>query len=197
MPMIDLHPAAREVTRLLDGVRDDDLSAPTPCEGTPVAAMLDHLMGLSLAFTWAATKNLPPGAGGPPMSSAEHLDPAWRDVLPERLDGLAQAWRDPQAWTGMTEAGGIPLPGEVAGVVALDEIVLHGWDLARATGQQFDCDPTSAEAVLAFTEASAQPDQAPRRGGLFGPVVPVPHDAPTFDRALGFAGRDPGWSAPA
>src|SRR6476661_1652318 len=100
MPMIDLHPAAREVTRLLEGVRDDDLSAPTPCEGTPVAAMLDHLMGLSLAFTWAATKNLPPGAGGPPKSSAEHLDPAWRDVLPERLDGLAQAWRDPQAWTG-------------------------------------------------------------------------------------------------
>ena len=73
----------------------------------------------------------------------------------------------------MTEAGGVTLPGEVAGVVALDEVVLHGWDLARATGQEFRCDPASAEAVLGFTERSAQPDQAAMRTGLFGPVVPV------------------------
>ena len=93
----------------------------------------------------------------------------------------------------MTEAGGTTLPGEVAGVVALDEVVLHGWDLARATGQEFMCDPASAEAVLGFTERSAQPDQAAMRTGLFGPVVPVADDAPVFDRALGFAGRDPAW----
>jgi uncharacterized protein (TIGR03086 family) len=94
----------------------------------------------------------------------------------------------------MSEAGGIPLPGEVAGLVALDEVVLHGWDLARATGQEFRCDPASAEAVLGFTERSAQPDQAAMRTGLFGPVVPVADDAPVFDRALGFAGRDPAWT---
>ena len=93
----------------------------------------------------------------------------------------------------MTEAGGVTLPGEVAGLVALDEVVLHGWDLARATGQEFRCDPASAEAVLGFTEPSP-PDQAAMRTGLFGPVVPSPEDAPLFDRALGFAGRDPAWT---
>jgi hypothetical protein len=41
----------------------------------------------------------------------------------------------------MTEVGGNTLPGEVTGVVALDEVVLHGWDLARATGQDYRCDP--------------------------------------------------------
>jgi hypothetical protein len=54
--MIDLDPAAREVARLLDGVADDRLADPTPCPAYPVGALLDHLMGLSLAFMWAARK---------------------------------------------------------------------------------------------------------------------------------------------
>ena len=115
-------------------------------------------------------------------------------MLPGRLDVLADAWSKPSAWEGMTEAGGTTMPAEVTGVVALDDVVLHGWDLARATGQEFRCDPADAEAVLGFTGRSAQPEQAAMRTGLFGPVVPVADDAPTLDRALGFAGRDPAWS---
>jgi len=192
MTMIDLEPAANEVARLLDGVTDDQLTGPTPCPGYPVAALLDHLMGLSLAFTWAARKTTPAGSG-PPQASGERLDPEWRSVLPQRLDDLARAWREPAAWEGMTEAGGVTMPGEVTGVVALDELVLHGWDLARATGQSYTSDPVSTQAVLSFTRASAQPDQAANRDGLFGPAVDVPADASDFDRALGYAGRDPAW----
>lgn len=70
----------------------------------------------------------------------------------------------------MTEAGGVTMPAETIGTVALDELVLHGWDLARATGQPFSCDPVSSAAVLAFTAASAQPEHAAGRDGLFGPV---------------------------
>jgi uncharacterized protein (TIGR03086 family) len=198
--MLDLEPAAREVTRLLDGVTDEMLAGPTPCADTPVAALLDHLMGLCLAFTWAARKTTAAEGGdgppGPGQATAEHLDPHWRTLLPQRLGELTEAWRDPNAWEGMTEAGGVTMPAEQMGVVALDELVLHGWDLARATGQPFGCDPTSTAAVLAFTSASAQPEHAPSREGLFGPVVSVPADAPAFDRALGFAGRDPGWTPP-
>jgi uncharacterized protein (TIGR03086 family) len=191
--MIDLGPAAREVRRLLTGVTQEHLTAPTPCAGTPVAGLLDHLMGLTLAFTWAATKTGPPG-GGQPSASPEALDPYWRVVLPRRLEALAEAWRAPSAWEGLTEAGGVTMPGEVMGVVALDELVLHGWDLARATAQPYEVDPVSAEAVLEFVAESARPEQAHLREGLFGPVVPVPPDAPVFDRALGLAGRDPAWA---
>lgn len=198
MPQLDLGPAAGEVRRLLDGVRDDHLDAPTPCTGLPVAGLLDHLMGLTLAFTWAARKETPPeGAGRPPQPDAEQLDPAWRTDLPERLDALAAAWRDPAAWDGTTEAGGVTMPGGVMGVVAVDELVVHGWDLARATGQAFRCDPASAAAVLEFTRESAEPGNAAMREDLFGPVVEVPQDAPALDRALGYAGRDPGWAPPA
>jgi uncharacterized protein (TIGR03086 family) len=165
--------------------------------GTSVAAMLDHFMGLTHAFTRAARKTTAGQDGGrsaAPRASAQHLDPNWRSVLPQRLSELAESWRDPQAWQGMTEAGGVTLPAEQAGVVALDELVLHGWDLARATGQAFNCDPTSTAAVLEFTRSMSRPEEAANREGLFGPVVDVPDSAPAFDRALGFAGRDPSWT---
>ncbi len=195
MPMLDLAPAAHEVERVLQGVNDDRLEDPTPCEGTPVAGLLDHLMDLTLAFTWAANKQSPPdGSPAGPVANGADLDPDWRAQLPRRLADLVEAWRAPGAWEGMTEAGGVRMPAEIMGVVALDELVMHGWDLARATGQPFTCDPASTEAVLAFTSESARPERADGREGLFGPVVPVPEDAPALDRALGFAGRDPDWA---
>jgi uncharacterized protein (TIGR03086 family) len=192
---IDIDAAADEVVRLLDGVTDEQLNDPTPCGGYSVATLLDHFMGLSLAFTWAARKSAPPADGSAPrpgQATADHLDPAWRDLLPGRLADLAKAWREPSAWEGLTEVAGVRMPAPLMAVVALDELVLHGWDLARSTGQSFTCTPANTAAVLDFTHASAQPDRA--RDGLFGPVVDVPVDAPAFDRALGFAGRDPAWS---
>ncbi len=190
--MIELESAVQELTSLLDGVTDDRLGAPTPCPDLPVAALLDHIMGLSLAFTWGARKSDEGKGLGPGQSSADALDPEWRTVLPVRLAGLAEAWRDPAAWEGTAEVGGVRMPAQIMGVVALDEVVMHGWDLARATGQPYTVDAESAEAVLGFTSMSAQ--QGAAREGLFGPVVEVPANAPVFDRALGFAGRDPGWA---
>lgn len=196
--MLDLDPAASEMIRLLGGVADDQLAGPTPCADISVGALLDHLMGLSLAFTWAARKTTAAEAGsgdsGAGRATAEHLDPDWRTVLPRRLGELVRAWRDPKAHEGVTVAGGVTMPAEEMAVVALDEVVLHGWDLARATGQSFTCDPDSTAAVLAFTTASARPEQAAGRDGLFGPVVDVPQHACAFDRALGLAGRDPAWT---
>lgn len=195
--ILDLGPAANQVKTLVAGVTEDQLPAQTPCEGTSVATMLDHFMGLTKAFHDAATKTPPPeGAAqpGPGTASEANLDPAWRQRLPEQLDALVAAWKDPAAWEGMAEAGGVTMPAEVMGLVALDELVLHGWDLARGTGQSFACDPASTQAVFEFTSQAAAPEEAASREGLFGPVVDVPAEAPLFDRALGLSGRDPAWS---
>lgn len=194
---IDLSPAAQQMRQVVAGIKDSDLSARTPCEHYVVGDLVDHVYGLTLAFRAAAGKASLPGVdlGAAPRPSAANLALDWRAAIPRQLDDLVTAWRGPSAWQGMTQVGGVTLPGEVAGIVGLDELVLHGWDLAKATEQSFACDPEAAEVLLSFTEHSALPEQASGREGIFGAVVPVPVDAPVFDRVLGFAGRRPDWSA--
>jgi uncharacterized protein (TIGR03086 family) len=182
----DLEPAARRMAGLVEGVPNDGLGRPTPCARYTVGDLLDHIGGAALAFTAAAEKQPLEGA---PSGDASRLDPDWRTRIPLQLVALAQAWRQPSAWTGMTRAGGVDLPGDVAGIVALDELVIHGWDLAKATGQPAAYEGPELEAVYGMV----QQFRSSGVEGLFGPPVPVPDDAPLFDRILGLAGRDPAW----
>jgi uncharacterized protein (TIGR03086 family) len=185
----DLGNQVAVVKDVVAGVGHDRLDGPTPCEDMSVAALLDHLVGLTLAFRRAAEKRPLSGA---PTASAAALAPDWRTLLPAQLDALAAAWRDPAAWEGTAAAGGVEMPAPEMAAVALDEVVVHGWDLAVATGRPYRPDPASVEICWAFVEqfASAPPEV---RAGLYGPVVPVADDAPRFDRLLGLTGRDPGW----
>jgi uncharacterized protein (TIGR03086 family) len=96
-------------------------------------------------------------------------------------------------WRATAEAGGVTMPADIRGVVAIDEFVLHGWDLARATGKPFQADPADVQASLGFAASMSEPGQEAGREGLYGPVVAVPSDTPALDRLLGFAGRDPHW----
>ncbi|WP_264931785.1 TIGR03086 family metal-binding protein [Streptomyces sp. A012304] len=190
---LDLTPQAMIVARLAEAVRDDQLADATPCPEYTVGTLLGHLAGLAVAFRDAGRKDLGPTTDTAPDAAAvPDLDPGWRAELPKVLGELADAWRDPAAWTGMTRAGGVDLPGAVAGAVAADELVIHGWDLARATGQEYVPDPAALDASHALLLTDA--DDPDREGGIFGPVVPVPDDAPLLDRAVGLSGRDPGWT---
>ncbi|MDV7215565.1 TIGR03086 family metal-binding protein [Streptomyces prunicolor] len=191
--IIDLGPQTRVVARLVEGVTDERLREVTPCPGTAVRNMLGHLLGLSVAFRDAARKDLGVMTDTAPDTGASDIGPGWREDFPKILDGLAEAWRDPAAWTGMTRAGGIDLPGAVAAAVVADELVIHGWDLAVATGQPYEPDAAALQSSYGFLLAATQDPS--RGGGIFGPVVPVAAEAPLLERALGLSGRDPGWKA--
>lgn len=192
--MLDLQPAARRMADLVSGLPDSALGGPTPCPEYTVGDLVDHVGGMAVAFTAAAVKAGGAAGAAGPSGDASRLGDGWRDRIAGQLAELGRAWREPAAWTGETEAGGLRLPGEVAGLVALDELVVHGWDLARATGRPYAVDSASLEAVHTFVEGFAGPDAGPARAGLFGPAVPVPADAPLLDRVIGLTGRDPGWS---
>ena len=195
MTVVDLEPATRRMADLISAIPDERLDRPTPCPAYTLGDLVDHVGGLTLAFTAAATKTFGDASAQGPSGDASRLGDDWRTRIPRDLAALAEAWRDPAAWSGMTQAGGLELPGEVAGLVALDELVVHGWDVARASGQPYDCDRRSLEAVHGFVAQFSGSGQEAAREGLFGPVVEVPEDAPLLDRVIGLTGRDPAWSA--
>ncbi|GAA3890168.1 TIGR03086 family metal-binding protein [Streptomyces lacrimifluminis] len=187
----DLGPQARSVARLAEQVTGEQLAAGTPCPAYAVRNLLGHVAGLSVAFRDAARKDLGVTTDTSPDSFVPDIAADWRETLPKVLDELADAWRDPAAWTGETRAGGVTLPGAVAAAVVADELVVHGWDLARATGQEYKPDPVAVEASYGFLAAAAEQNGG---DGIFGPVVPVPDEAPLLDRVIGLTGRDPGWT---
>lgn len=184
----DLGPAAREMAGLLAGVRDERLGAPTPCPDYSLGDLIDHVNGLSLAFAMAARKEpIPEGTG--PSGDAAKLGAGWRERITVQLDDLAAAWREPGAWEGMTRVAGLDLPGEVAGLVALDELVVHGWDVARASGQAYD---PVAEHLTSCGEFLKMAGGGGGNG--FGAAVEVPASAPLLDRVIALSGRNPAWS---
>lgn len=189
--LVDLGPAGERLSAVASHVDDDQFAWPTPCEGRTVGQLVGHLVGLTAAFRAAADKDF--GAltdTSPADASWPDAEPGWRERMAEGMPALVAAWRDPEAWEGMTRAGGVDLPGAVCGLVALDEIVLHAWDLARATGQSYDCDDATARALTAFVEGFDE-DGTP---GMFGPSMSAGPDASLFDRVLARSGRDPRWS---
>ncbi len=192
----DLRPATSVLAELVQGVRDDQLTTVTPCGGITVGELLDHIDNLSLAFAAAGTRQLLPDGGAPRPPDAARLGTDWRDRLRVQLDELAAAWQPPGAWDGTTVVGGGEMPAPVAGAAAADEVLVHGWDLAVATGQRYPGEDLSLAGPLttAHAWASAVAEQNPGgTPGLFGPPVDVPGDAPVMDRLLGLTGRQPGW----
>ena len=187
--MIDLTVSCTRTAKLLNGVRDEDLGGRTPCEQLNVGELTAHIGGLAVAFAAAARKEFGALTDTPPEEGGYQLDDDWRTRYPAALAGLAQSWLAPEAWAGMTRVGGVDLPGEVAGLVGLTEVVIHGWDLAQATGQSYDVDNDVAEAVLA--NVSSFTSEGPV-DGLFGPAVEPPAGATTWQRALALSGRKPG-----
>ena len=190
--MIDIHPAAQRTCGLVAAVADEQLLLPTPCPDACVGDLIDHLGMFAVRFTAAARKDADGLTTPAPAPSGSNLEVGWRQRISRDLLTLADAWNDPQAWEGSTVAGGNDMPADVVGLVALDELVVHGWDIAAATGQRYDPPVDEIEAATSFVKSFG----APRDGRLFGPVVTTPGDARPLDRLLGFAGRDPSWQPP-
>lgn len=190
---VDLTEPVRRTAAVVRGIAQGSLDAPTPCEDMPVRRLVAHLEGLAIAFRDAARKVTGPTTSTPPGPRALTLTDDWRDRIPARLEELAAAWNEPVAGTGRTMAGGVSMDAAEAGLVALDEVVVHGWDLAVATGQDYAPAPEALAAVEAF--CAAVPDDPAARQGLFGPRVDVGPEAGRLDRVLGLTGRDPAWRA--
>ena len=188
--MFDHGPAVAALARLVESVRDEQLGDPTPCASFTVADLLDDVSGFAAAFTANARKQELPAAAARPVDG-RRLPVDWRTSVPGQLAEMAAAWRHESAWTGQVSAGGLEMPAEHNALVVIEETVMHGWDLARASGQDFAPDEEWLVGVDLFFEAFAEPITSGQ--GPYGPAIAVPEDASHLHRLLGAAGRDPGW----
>jgi uncharacterized protein (TIGR03086 family) len=158
---------------IVHGIRPEQLTNPTPCAEFDVQALLDHMMGYGPRLEAAARK----------LKTAP--DPA--PTLERQLARIADEWREPDPWVGEASMGGEPMPAAMLGGMILVEMVVHGWDLAMATGQPAEW----PEELLRFIhDEIAKTATMGRDMGLYGPPVPVPDDAPLLDRTIALTGRD-------
>lgn len=191
---VDLGPAARRLADLVANVKDDALDRPTPCPAYLLGDLIEHVGGLSLAFGAAGRKERNAYTEMAGAGDASRLGADWRERIPRDLAALAQAWAEPESWTGMTRIAGDDTPAAVVGLVLADELAVHGWDVARATGQAYACEPDILEAALKFLQMFASPEAPAGAEVGFGPARILLEEAPLLDRVVGMAGRDPGWS---
>jgi uncharacterized protein (TIGR03086 family) len=186
----EIETAAGRMAGLVRAVDDADLARVTPCAEYSVAALLDHIDGFVGAFTAAGTKTQDPSEGPPPPGSADHLRADWRTALPEGLTALVAAWQPDDAYTGTVRAGAFEMPADSVAVVAIEELVVHGWDLARALDRPYESTPAELAVIDDFFGRFG-PEQ---RGSAYGPERPAGAGAPPLDRAVARSGRDPEWS---
>jgi len=191
---VDLGPAAQQLSDLVTRAAEGDLGLPTPCPAYSLGDLIQHVGGMTLAFTAAARKDTGPLTGQQPSGDAARLPADWRTRIPRDLAGLAQAWREPDAWAGTTRIAGMDAPAVMVGQTAADELAVHGWDVARALGQPYTADPDVLAAARAFLDQFASPDAPAGPDVPFGPSRPVPGGAPALDQVLALAGRDVAWT---
>jgi uncharacterized protein (TIGR03086 family) len=196
--MHDLGNAAREMTRLVNGVRDDQLGDPTPCPDYTLGDLLQHVRGLAEAFTLAGLKEQPPGGSQPPpLGDASRLPPDWRGETTEWLGRLVDAWSVDAAWDGSTWIAGFEAPASAVGVTAANELVVHGWDVARASGQEVVLDDSALAPAREFVAMMSGPGSDEARGDAFGPALTAPPGASALEEVIAGNGRDPAWTSAA
>ncbi|GII81994.1 TIGR03086 family protein [Sphaerisporangium rufum] len=179
--MDDMMPLMRRATEqtaeLVREVRPEQLGLPTPCEEFTVRDLINHLEWVAEMFEGLAH--------GKPMIEQG----PYAGDFPERAERTLTAWSRPEAWEGTSPGMGLPMT--TLAQMYLTDMVVHGWDLATATGQDYEPAPETVARALDFTDRMVEMG---RQRGAFGPPVAVPDDAPPLTRLLGIVGRDPSWT---
>ncbi|MEU9173703.1 TIGR03086 family metal-binding protein [Streptomyces sp. NPDC048420] len=179
--------ARERAVPVVRGIPDSALGAATPCAEYDVKALVNHVFQVVVQFQRLAAKEPSEFGAAAPDRVAEGAD--WRERLVAETGRLVAAWSVPGAEEGVTGAMG--MPARLVGGMALLDLTVHVWDLARATGQEYGEVEGAVVAELAGAVAELEPTA--RKMGVFGEPVGVGEGASAFERLLGRTGRDPGW----
>lgn len=170
--------------RVVRAANPAELGGQSPCEEWDARGVLNHLVGgMTLFATAARGESAPEGAaegdllGDDPVSAYERAGSA-----------LVEALRAPGVLDGTFALPGIgEVPGGIAANIAFMEVCIHGWDLARATGQAIELDDETGEQLDGIVRQLVSPQF--RQAGAFGEEQPAPDGASPVDKAAAFTGR--------
>lgn len=184
-----LRQAADAGVPVVQGIKDDQLDDPTPCEEFRVRDLVNHLHHVVVNFQLLARREKADFATVP---DAVRDVGDWRTAFAGEVEKMIEAWSDPTALVGVSP--GMGLPQAVVGQMALLDLTLHPWDLAKATGQPYAPSAAAVEDLHGMVDMMAEQARAMK---VFGPPVQPPAGAGAFDLLLAKAGRDPMWIAAA
>lgn len=168
--------------RLVAAVRDDQWSTATPCPDWTVAELVGHVtMGNRISAALLRGEERPSGAERPPVAE-----------LPAAFDRSMADLEEAFGRPGALEQT-VPLPiGDIPATAARDlrvtELLVHGWDLAQATGQRVAAPERAVQRALEFSREFIH--RIPPGREPFAASRAVPDDAPALDRLVALVGRD-------
>jgi len=174
-PVVLFERAATDAVAMVDHVRADQRSAPTPCSEWDVDALVTHMAGGTSYLLTAL------GAESNGARAASYREAVTRCV---------KALREPGALERrcMSPAGFEWSVAEATAGTAMDQLV-HTWDLAVAIGADRALDPVLVDAIVAMF--LPQMPEIGRQAGIVGPAITVAESAPAQDRLLAAMGRTP------
>ncbi len=181
--------ACASTRSILRNVTRGQLALPTPCGEWQVHDLIGHIVGATRFFAEVAELGASPAGQEWPDYSAGDFAASFEEYSRRAV----AAFSAPDAMDKPMLLPSGPTTGARTIEVATGEIFVHGWDLAKATGQADRADEDVAAALLAspwvsLCEEVRGSDQPP-----FAPEIRVPPEAPAADRLAAFLGRDPDW----
>jgi uncharacterized protein (TIGR03086 family) len=181
-PIERIEGATAFASEKIQGVTTGDMSKPTPCSEFDVRTLLNHVVG-NLGMLTAAAEGGKPGI---PKGDQFGSDPAgaYSETRTALLSALGAQGVLDRNW----EMPFGSLPGSMMASIAFIEHLTHGWDLAKATGQDTRM-PT--DLVADCTEVATPMDSMLRMPGVCGPAISVAADASPQDKLISFLGRTP------
>ncbi|MBT8200452.1 MAG: TIGR03086 family protein [Acidimicrobiia bacterium] len=177
--------AAAHAEDVVKGIGPSQLDLPTPCKDWDVRALGNHLTGF-LAFSAGAARRSEPEGGrdAPDFAGSDN----WSEMFSEMASDLAAAWKADGALEGQTQFGEDMMDATAAASVTIEELVIHAWDLASATGQQYQADDDLTHVALQVVTGGQATEN-----DRYGPPQPIDEDAPIFHKTLAMSGRAPDW----
>ncbi|MBO0771155.1 MAG: TIGR03086 family protein [Actinobacteria bacterium] len=186
-----LERALGQTADVIAAIRPDQAGLATPCPDWDVRELVRHVAGQGLSNFLVRAR----GETADWQAPTGELGDDWAAEFRSRADELMAVWRAADLGRPVAVPGGGQAPLRNRADQQITELAVHGWDLARATGQRAELDPAVAEHALGWSRQMLRPEfRGP--GKAVGAEVPVSPDAPAYQRLAGWFGRDPGWTPP-